>query len=77
MSDNEAFKVGDVVETDFSGRMTQHIIAARFKVRNSQTGVVYEVVPRVPKSGSRIDHGWFNRIGYLEVKNGKILFQKA
>ena len=70
IADSEAFDVLDIVETDYSGKMTRHIIRARFKVRNSQTGVVYEVSPPVPKSGyggrvARIDHAWFKRVGRL------------
>lgn len=68
IADHDAFDVLDIVETDYSGKMTRHIIRARFKVRNSQTGVVYEVSPPVPKSGyggrvARIDHAWFKRVG--------------
>ena len=63
LPDSEAFVVGDEVETDFSGRVTRHTIAARFKVRSSQAGVCYRVSPRVPKSGSGlIDHDWFKKI---------------
>lgn len=70
INDHEAFNVLDIVETDFSGKLTRHIVTSRFKVRNSQTGVVYEVSPPVPKSGeggrvARIDHAWFKRVGRL------------
>lgn len=79
VSDADAFNLLDFVETDFSGRLTRHIITARFKVLNSQTGIVYEVLPRVPKSGeagrvARLDHGWFKRIGRIEFDNQKVLF---
>lgn len=74
ISDSEAFDVLDIVETDYSGKMTRHIIRARFKVRNSPTGVVYEVSPPVPRSvgGGRvacIDHAWFKRVGRLVMQD--------
>lgn len=62
LPDSEALVVGDNVETDFSGKVTRHTVTARFKVRNSETGVCYRVSPRVPKSGGLIDHNWFKRI---------------
>lgn len=63
LPDAEAFTVGEWVQTDFSGRLTQHRIVGRYKVRNSQTGVCYRVEPRVPKSGSGlIDHDWFQKV---------------
>jgi hypothetical protein len=78
IADSEAFDVCDVVSTDYSGKVTRHIIMERFKTRNSQTGVTYKVVPQVPKSGglgSKIDHGWFKRLGHLELNdNDKIIF---
>jgi hypothetical protein len=61
-----AFQVCDVVETDYSGKATRHIIWERFLTRNGQSGVCYRVVPPVNKSGgkrAKIDHGWFRRIG--------------
>lgn len=81
ITEDQAFEVCDVVETDYSGKVTKHIIAARFKVRNSQTGVVYEVVPTVPKSKEgdrtpRIDHAWFRRIGRLRMVGQKILYEE-
>jgi hypothetical protein len=75
---DQAFEACDVVETDFSGKITRHIIAERFLVRNSQTGVCYRVVPPVPKAGgatSKIDHGWLTRVGRIVPdKDGKIEF---
>jgi hypothetical protein len=74
IADSEAFEVCDVVETDYSGKITRHIIIERFKTRNSQTGVTYKVAPHVPKSGgpnSKIDHDWFKRIGYLRFSADK------
>lgn len=75
ITQDQAFEVFDVVETDYSGKTTMHIIAERFLVRNSQTGVCYRVVPQVPKSGgikSKIDHAWFTRLGQLQFdKNDK------
>lgn len=70
ISDSEAFEQLDVVETDYSGKITRHTIMGRFKTRNSQTGVTYKVVPPVPKSSgkdARIDHGWFRRVGCLRL----------
>lgn len=70
ITEDQAYEIGDVVATDYSGKVTKHIVVARFKVRNSQTGVMYEVVPEVPKSREgprrpRIDHAWFKRIGRI------------
>lgn len=63
ISDSEAFEVGVLVETDFSGKVTRHRIKARYKVRNCESGVMYTVEPRVPKSGGgKVDHGWFKRV---------------
>lgn len=76
---SQAFEVLDVVETDFSGVATRHVIAERFLVMNSQSGVVYRVVPAVKKSGgatSRLDHGWFQRVGRLSVDGGQIVYQQ-
>ena len=75
----EAFNLLDFVETDFTGKSTRHIIVARFKVVNSQTGIAYEVLPQVPGSGeggrvARIDHDWFERIGSLNILGDKVLF---
>lgn len=69
ISPDEAFELGDVVETDFSGELTKHIITDRFLSHGSQSGVVYRLHPAVPKSGgkaSKIDHGWFKRIARIE-----------
>jgi len=77
----EAFRVLDVVETDYSGKTTRHIVTERFRTRNCQSGVTYRVVPAVPKSGgkdSKIDHDWFKRIGQLEMTTDKkIVFVEA
>ena len=63
MQDVEAFRLHDVVQTDYSGKLTQHRIVGRYKVRNSQTGICYRVEPKVPKSGhGLIDHGWFTKV---------------
>lgn len=77
--DSDAFEQCDVVETDFSGSVTRHIIVARYKTR-SQSGVCYDVVPLVKGSGEgvrrgRLDHGWFKRVGRLKFDHtGKIEF---
>lgn len=76
----EAFEICDVVETDYSGKVTRHIVAERFKTRNCDSGVTYRLVPTVPKSGgkdSKIDHAWFKRIGRIEMAAGKIVFVEA
>lgn len=77
----DAFELCDVVETDYSGKVTRHIIWERFLVRNSQSGVCYRLVPQVPKSEgkhSKIDHAWFRRIGRLEMAaDKKIVFVEA
>lgn len=69
ISDDQAFKVCDIVETDFTGKPTRHIVSARYKVR-SQSGVVYDVIPKVKGSGEgdrlgRLDHGWFKKVGHI------------
>ena len=64
----------DVVETDYSGKITRHIVTARFRTQSCQSGVTYRVVPAVPKSGgedSKIDHDWFRRIGHIEMTADK------
>lgn len=69
ISPDEAFELGDVVETDYSGKVTRHIVTNRFLTRNSQSGVTYTLYPAVPKSGgkdAKIDHGWFRRIARIE-----------
>lgn len=75
---DDAYELGDVVETDYSGKVTRHIITDRFLVRNSQTGVCYRVHPAVPKSEgkqAKIDHGWFTRIGWVDIdENRKFKF---
>lgn len=56
-------KVGDKVRTDFSGRFTEHTITERDTWKPSQSGVLFKVYPRVPKSsGSWIDSGWFEPV---------------
>lgn len=82
LQDHEAYEVCDVVETSFSGRVTMHIITGRYKVRNSQTGVVYTVAPPVPKSGEgnrigRLDHAWFKRVGCVLMEDGEVRFHDA
>lgn len=75
INDHEAFDVLDIVETNYSGRLTRHIVAARFKARKSQSGIAYEVVPTVRGSDAngtpgRLDHGWFKRVGRLVLTDG-------
>lgn len=55
-------QVGDRVETPFSGQWTQHTVVGRYKRKACQSGIVYEVMPPVPKSsGGRLDAAWFRR----------------
>jgi hypothetical protein len=73
----DAFEICDVVETDFSGKVTRHIVAERFKSRNCQSGVTYKVVPAVPKSGGKdamMDHYWFKRVGRIDQVGGKPIY---
>jgi hypothetical protein len=70
----------DVVETDYSGKVTTHVIMERFKTRNCQTGVTYKVIPAVPKSGgkeSKIDHAWFKKIGFFRLDRGDVKFEST
>jgi hypothetical protein len=58
-------KVGDKVRTDFSGKFTEHTIVSRLRDTASQSGVVFQVTPAVPKSGGKdvlIDADWFELI---------------
>lgn len=74
----EAFEICDVVETDFSGQVTRHIVIERFMTRNSESGVTYQLLPEVPKSGgreSKVDHHWFKRVGCIRFNSkDKIVF---
>lgn len=52
--------VGMAVETPYTGKMTQHIITARSTEMQSQSGVMFQVQPPVPKStGEWMDADWF------------------
>jgi hypothetical protein len=52
-------QVNDDVTTDFSGRVTHHRIIAR-STGVSQSGILFEVYPKVPKSGGPwICADWF------------------
>ena len=69
-----AFEICDVVETDFSGKVTRHVVTERFKSRNCQSGVTYKVVPAVPKSGGKdamMDHYWFVKVGRIDEAAGE------
>ena len=73
----QAFSVLDVVETDFSGPFTRHVVVERFKSRNCQSGVTYNVLPPVPKSGGKtamLDHYWFRHVGRIDKSGGKAIF---
>jgi hypothetical protein len=81
ISPEQAFHVCDVVETDYSGKITRHIIAERFRSRGCESGVMYRLIPAVPKSSgkdSKIDHNWFRRVGRIELTSDKkIVFVEA
>lgn len=73
ISPEDAFEICDVVETDFSGKVTRHVIVERFRSRNCQSGVTYKVAPAVPKSGGKdamMDHHWFKRVGRIDEVAG-------
>jgi hypothetical protein len=52
---------GDRVETCFSGPVTVHTITKRYEGVQSQSRIMFEVTPPVPKSnGGPIDADWFS-----------------
>jgi hypothetical protein len=58
-------KIGVHVTTDFSGRVTRHVITGRCAVPNSQSGILLRVDPSVPKSSGLnawIDAAWFTPV---------------
>jgi hypothetical protein len=61
-----AAQVGDTVTTDYTGRVTRHKIVARCDDRShghSQSGIMFQVDPPVPKSGGArawLDADWFH-----------------
>lgn len=70
ISDSQAFKVCDIVETDFNGKPSRHIVAARYRVPNSESGICYMLIPPVhpPHEGghpTRIDHAWLKKVGHI------------
>lgn len=53
---------GLVVTTDYSGKITEHKIVARMHDCPSQSRIMFQVTPAVPKSGGKdsfIDSDWF------------------
>lgn len=51
---------GDMCQTDFSGKVTQHKIVKRMDNANSESRVLFTVEPEIPKSsGGWIDAYWF------------------
>jgi len=46
-----AIEVGDVVDTDFSRKITRHTVTDRTERNISQTGIMLRVTPPVPGSG--------------------------
>jgi hypothetical protein len=79
MQAEDAFNVLDVVETDYSGKVTSHIVMGRFRSRNCETGITYRVIPPVPKSSGRdakIDHNWFKRVGRFYMDSGEIKYEE-
>lgn len=58
-------QVGDPCQIDFmlSGKPTSHTVIARKESTNCQSGVLFLVLPDVPKSsGAWIDADWFEPI---------------
>lgn len=61
-------QVGDEVRTGFSGRVTKHRIVERSDDRShghSQSGILFQVHPPVPKSGGArawLDADWFTPV---------------
>ncbi len=59
------FRVGEEVETPFSGAWTRHRVTARFRTKYSQSKVVYVVEPPVHMAaainGGKMDAAWFRR----------------
>jgi len=54
---------GDLVTTDFSGRVTTHRITRRHTGVVSQSRIMFDVDPPVPRSsGGPIDADWFEPI---------------
>lgn len=56
------FKIGDVVSTDFSGKVTRHKITEIKYGQISQTKICFKVLPAVPGSSglnALIDSAWF------------------
>lgn len=75
-----AFNLMDVVETDYSGAVTTHVITDRFRTRNCETGVTYQVIPPVPKSSgkeAKIDHNWFKKVGFFRIDRGNVKFEST
>jgi hypothetical protein len=61
-----AICIGDRVQTNFSGWITDHVVVALRGGTISQSGVMVQVHPPVPKSGGAsawIDVGWFKAKG--------------
>jgi hypothetical protein len=57
-----AAAVGDLVTTDFSGQVTTHRVTDRTTGTRSQSGIMLQVDPPVPKSSGRyawIVADWF------------------
>lgn len=70
----ESFAVGEWVETNYSGKITTHIIIGKKRMR-SQSGVGYDVQPKLrlwrDKTNpydewphEHYDAGWFRRCAY-------------
>jgi len=60
-------QIGDMCETSFSGKVTQHKIVRRMDGSKSQSGVMFVVEPTVPKSGG----GWFDADWFEPLNNKK------
>jgi hypothetical protein len=62
----ELMRIGDKVQTDFSGKITDHVVVATRATRSCQSGLMVQVKPPIPKSGGGdawIDAGWFTSPG--------------
>jgi hypothetical protein len=54
--------VGTEVTTTYSGKTTKHLITEKIKSKGSQSGVLFNVSPMVPKSYGPLDADWFSLV---------------
>lgn len=58
----KAWKIGDKVITDYSGKETMHVIAEVSRNHPCESGMVVRLKPAVPKAGgigAWLDANWF------------------